>query len=143
MDMKTTDFPRGIEVVTGVLIRRKDGKLLLTKSPNWANKWGLCGGHVEPGETIFAAAEREALEETGLKVKASSILRVLELINPADFKRNAHLVVLHIIADTTQIDPKIDNNEITDYAWVTPEEALTYDLGSSYADTFTLYSNSL
>ncbi len=29
-------------------------------------KWGFCGGHVEPGEQVEAAAYRELEEETGL-----------------------------------------------------------------------------
>lgn len=47
------------------------GRILLIKgSPNkrlWANKYNGIGGHVEAGEDVLAAAQRELAEETGLQ----------------------------------------------------------------------------
>lgn len=37
----------------------------------WANKYNGIGGHIESGEDIRSAAERELLEETGLKAEIS------------------------------------------------------------------------
>lgn len=45
--------------------------LLLKGAPTkkiWPNKYNGLGGHVERGETAHAAAEREILEEAGLRV---------------------------------------------------------------------------
>lgn len=46
----------------------REGKLLLGKRKNiyGDGTWGLPGGHLEPGEEMFAAAARELFEETGL-----------------------------------------------------------------------------
>lgn len=39
-------------------------------------QWAFPGGHLEFGETYFECAEREALEETGMKVGAVKMLAI-------------------------------------------------------------------
>lgn len=58
-----------VEVALVLLVDR-DGALLMQHRDGYApiapNRWGLPGGHIEPGETPVRAAHRELAEETGL-----------------------------------------------------------------------------
>ena len=88
--------------VKTLIFRR--GKVLLVKhvSPisgfTW---WAFPGGGVENGETIFAAAERETFEETGLKVRTGRIKFIRQLL---DFKNDNN--VLELFVTTSHIRGK-------------------------------------
>ncbi len=141
-----SDFPRDIEIIVGAIIENKDGKILLTKSPKWSNKWVMPGGHVDFGETISEAIIREAEEETGLKVTLEAIVSFGELINCKDFHRPAHFIYLDGYCRCSSSDVALDNKELTEYRWESPQNALKMDLAESYDRTindFLKYKKSL
>lgn len=113
----------------GALIRNPGGHVLLTRTHKWRDTWGVPGGKVEYGESLKTALEREVLEETGLVLTRSYWGPVQEAVESPEFYRGAHFILLNFIAlaEDTQVTL---NDEAQQYVWVTPEEALTYDLNT-------------
>lgn len=132
-------FPRGVELVVGVIVENGKGELLLAKSPKWKNKWSMPGGHVEPGEKIFDALVREGKEETGLKLKPIGLVCWGELISSTEYDRKAHIVYLDFYCKVIGGKLKLDSRELTEWKWLKPKEALKQDLAKDFDKTIKEY----
>jgi len=132
MSDTNTEFPRGVEVSAVAIIKNTEGKILLCTSKKDSNKWVLPGGHIEPGEKILDAAVREAKEETNLDTTAVAIVDFGEIINPPHFHRTCHFIYFDCLLLAKTEDASMQEEELTDSRWVTPEEALSMDLATGY-----------
>ncbi len=63
-------------------------------------QWSFPGGHLDFGETIFACAERETLEETGLVVRG---VEIIATTNDVFAEANKHYI--SIFAKCERINP--------------------------------------
>jgi len=98
----------------GGCIFNESGQVLLQRRSD-SNKWGFPGGAIELGETPEMAAAREIKEETGLDVRAGSLLGVyteLDMEYPNGDKAQTVSIVyeLHV----TGGELRSDGNETLD-----------------------------
>lgn len=77
------------------LVIIKNGKVLLNYTEH-GNFYFYTGGHLEFGETLPEACERETMEETGAKFTFRKILYIRDFIYPEE---NEHSVEFYILGD--------------------------------------------
>ncbi len=107
----------------GALIFNGDGDCLMLKTRKWSDKWGIPGGKIRRGETSEQALEREALEETGLRVRDLRFAMVQDCIESREFHRPAHFVLLNYTARAESTEVRL-NDEAQDWRWIPPSRAL-------------------
>ena len=93
----------------GVIILRK-GKVLLglRKGSHGAGTWSFPGGHLEFGESIEECAQREALEETGLRITGIRFGPFTNDLFPKEgTNEGRHYVTLFAIADCPSGKPEV------------------------------------
>lgn len=111
----------------GALIYNDEGKILMMKTHKWSDLWGMPGGKIKTGETTLAAVHREIREETGLEIDAVKFIHIQDCINPDEFFKKAHFILLCYTAKAVSNKVTI-NEEANDFQWVTPKKALELSL---------------
>lgn len=83
-----------------------------------AGHWGFPKGHKNPGETDLATAQRELLEETGLKI--DKVFATHPFVEDYFYKRDkktVHKTVTYFAA-LVRGKVKIQEEELKSYAWL-------------------------
>jgi ADP-ribose pyrophosphatase YjhB (NUDIX family) len=116
-------------VVTGILVKNDEGKVLLVKKPDgvgpYAGTFLTPGGGVKTGESADEAVQRELYEETG--VKAINIKRVLfdDDVTENWKGEKTHFIMLlytgeYVSGDLKPTENNDDNLEVM--KWFSPSE---------------------
>ena len=132
----TRRFPTHPHIGVGTLLIR-DNQLLLIKrkyNPD-AGFWSIPGGHLDLGERVEVAAEREAFEETGFKVKVTKLAGIInKIMYDNSGKIEYHYVLINYFVE--QIDnrinqPPIAADDALDALFVPFDEIKNYRLTES------------
>ena len=114
-----------------VLLVDADGGLLLQERDEHApidpDRWGMSGGHLEPGETPDEGAYREVEEETGVRLEPGTLelFDVLDVFHPT----NGSVDRVHVFAGRVDLtDADIDCREGRRIVFVPPDRAPGLDL---------------
>jgi 8-oxo-dGTP pyrophosphatase MutT (NUDIX family) len=97
------------EIVVGAIIHQGDRLLLVQQRKVRAfGLWSFPGGHVEAGESLLEALEREITEELGLSLTNVVFLRVDK--NDVGFEHHAYIG--HVEGDVTLL-----HDELMGFGW--------------------------
>lgn len=102
----------------GAIVRRNDTVLLVRRGkPPYAGEWAIPGGRVHLGETLQAAAEREILEETGIRIRAGEPAYTFEYIEREQGRVRYHYVVIDLLATWLDGEPHA-GDDAAEAAWI-------------------------
>ena len=109
-----------------VLIKRGHAPLL--------GEWSIPGGMLELGETVRQGTEREALEETGLRIRATELLGVFDRVVLDDAKRILyHYVLIDFLCQVVSGELQAAG-DAADARWFTLEEVQALPLAFDTAE---------
>lgn len=132
----------------------KDRILLVKHNEN--TKWTLPGWHVEDGETLYEAMEREIKEEFNLKIKLTNHNKYLHYFNITEFPKPLSIYTISynspkhweltklefiFVAEVVSWELKPQDEEIHDYKWFTRSEIsqISWDVYPQILDLLTLF----
>lgn len=115
------------EPTVGALIFNENHQLLLVRTHKWKDHYTIPGGHVELGESLSDALNREIQEETGLDLVDAKFLCYQEFIYDESFWEKKHFIFFDFVCRVKGEQVTL-NDEAQDYAWVDLEEAYSYPI---------------
>jgi 8-oxo-dGTP pyrophosphatase MutT (NUDIX family) len=107
-----------------VVVRQGD-RFLLVHERKHGGGWNLPAGRVERGESLVDGACREALEETGVPVRLTGLLRIEHTL----VRTGARVRAIFLAEPQGSVPPKsVPDDESLGAAWVSLEELKTLSL---------------
>ena len=91
-----------VPVAAALAVVVRAGRVLLVRRARSPDQglWSCPGGKVEMGETVFAAAARELLEETRVRAKARCLLDVIDVFDRDGIGQlRRHFILLAVACD--------------------------------------------
>lgn len=125
-DEQSTEKAREFRTVVKALITNR-GEVLIGKKEEQeghpvSGEWHILGGHLEHGEQVEEAMEREIEEETGLEVETHQVVDVMTFPWKGGEKDSLQ-IVFHCQAERREEEPRDD---LTELKWVSPDEITDY-----------------
>lgn len=145
-DLKPFDlrkYPIVPLVGVGVLLTRENSLLLVKRKydPD-AGYWAIPGGHLDLGEKVEDAAEREAYEETGFIVKVSKLAGIIDKIMfDGRGKVEYHYVLINYFVEQIEVDQNqqpVANSDALDAKFVPFDDLKNYTLTESLIELLKL-----
>lgn len=104
----------GHAVIVGCLVRNDSGRMLLIR--HYRRGWEIPQGHVEAGEDVIQALQREVMEETGLVVNVGPLASVWSKLS------SPPAIILNFLATSYEGVPT-PSEESPELGWFSEEEA--------------------
>jgi NAD+ diphosphatase len=113
-----------VPVVAAIVERA--GHVILVRGQGWPETWyGLVTGFLEPEESPEAAARREVMEELGLAVETSRLIRAYP------FARMNQVIIAYHVRVTGEI--VLDESELAGFKAVPLEKLRAWEFGTGAA----------